>query len=382
MQLMKAILRCFLTNCFLALGLEPALAVATNDFRLTVELQDGSRVVGRCLDEKLEFHSAVFGEIKLPLAQIASVDCLPKTNLARLLVMNGDKLSAVFARREIRLQTSFGTVKLPVESIRRLQVAAASLVGRTKLGLVALWSAEGNANDSVGGCHGQLVNGVGFTNGQVGQAFDFNENSSSGFDAGGERDGFAFPASRWNRAGGYVLIPASPILDVGKQEGLTFECWINPATVTKQQLIAEYERVLGTQDGADTNCDFAVQPGSILYANVVDINQTGHEIRTPANLLVAGVWQHVAVTYDKASGVAALYKDGMVVAQANLGSFTPQTSFANFLLGARTTYGSASRPNTLFSGKMDEFGIYNRALSAAEIQAIYADEIGGITPSH
>jgi hypothetical protein len=114
----------------------------------------------------------------------------------------------------------------------------------------------------------------------------------------------------------------------------------------------------------------------------VDINQTGHEIRTPANLLVAGVWQHVAVTYDKASGVAALYKDGMVVAQANLGSFTPQTSFANFLLGARTTYGSASRPNTLFSGKMDEFGIYNRALSAAEIQAIYADEIGGITPSH
>jgi hypothetical protein len=31
---------------------------------------------------------------------------------------------------------------------------------------------------------------------------------------------------------------------------------------------------------------------------------------------------------------------------------------------------------------MDEFGIYNRALSTAEIQAIYADEIGGITPSH
>ena len=34
------------------------------------------------------------------------------------------------------------------------------------------------------------------------------------------------------------------------------------------------------------------------------------------------VWQHVAVTYDKASGLAALYANGSAVTTTNLGSFT------------------------------------------------------------
>src|SRR2546425_6646334 len=40
-------------------------------------------------------------------------------------------------------------------------------------GLVSWWKAEGNANDSVGGNHGTLQNGVTFTTGKNGQAFSF-----------------------------------------------------------------------------------------------------------------------------------------------------------------------------------------------------------------
>jgi hypothetical protein len=60
-----------------------------------------------------------------------------------------------------------------------------------------------------------------------------------------------------------------------------------------------------------------------------------------------------------------------VVAQANLGSFTPLNNFTNILLGGRTTFASVANPDLLFSGGMDEISFYSRALSASEIQMIY-----------
>ena len=218
-------------------------------------------------------------------------------------------------------------------------------------GLVAWWQAEGNAYDSIGNNNGTLINGTSFTNGEVGQAFSFN-----GVD-------------------NFVLVnPASPSsLDVGQGNGLTIECWIKPTTVANEQLIAEYERALGSGDGADVGIDFAILPSSQLYADVVanPHDLVSHEIYAPANLLVAGVWQHVALTYDKASGLEALYINGTNVAQANIGSFTPQTSFTNLLIGARTTYNSVTSPSSGFSGSMDELSVYNRALSSNEIAGIY-----------
>ena len=100
-------------------------------------------------------------------------------------------------------------------------------------------------------------------------------------------------------------------------------------------------------------------------------------LNSPAGLILSGKWQHVALSYDKASGNAAIYLNGVQVAQSNLGSFTPQTSFGNLLLGAKTTYNSEANPGNAYSGGLDELGIYNRALSAAEVQGIYTEENGG-----
>jgi len=229
--------------------------------------------------------------------------------------------------------------------------------GHLPPGLVALWSGDGNSNDSVGGSNAELVNGVGFMPGKVGRAFDLK--NGEGGEGGAQL-----------RHSSYVQISTSPALDVGKGDGFTFECWIKPVSVRQQMLIFEYEKVLGTYNGADVGIDFAIQSSSVLDANIVD-NTASHEIITPPNLLVPRVWQHVALTYDKTSGFAAIYINGKVATQANLGSFTPQTSFAYLLIGGRTTYGSVSHPRSAFSGGINAIGIFNRALSAAEIQAIY-----------
>ena len=220
-------------------------------------------------------------------------------------------------------------------------------------GLVAWWQAEDNAYDSIGNNNGTLINGTSFTNGEVGQAFNL------------------------NGVNNFVLVNAGPNLTTGLQNGFTFESWINPTTVTSVVELFEYERALATGNGADVGVLFAIHnqapdgtSGPCLYANIVDAS-SAHVIASPVGLLTAGSWQHVALTYDKASGLAAIYINGTNVAQANLGSFTPLTGFTNLLLGARTTFGSVANPPNAYSGLMDETGFYNRALSSNEIAGIY-----------
>src|SRR5262249_17448689 len=79
-------------------------------------------------------------------------------------------------------------------------------------------------------------------------------------------------------------------------------------------------------------------------------------------------FQHVAVTYDKPTGVATLYYNGAAVTITNLGSFTAQTS-TNLYIGERPP-GDVN--SGVFHGRIDELSLYQRALSPAEIHAIYA----------
>ncbi|HVM50575.1 MAG TPA: LamG-like jellyroll fold domain-containing protein, partial [Candidatus Acidoferrum sp.] len=78
------------------------------------------------------------------------------------------------------------------------------------------------------------------------------------------------------------------------------------------------------------------------------------------------------------SGVAVLYINGQAQAQQNPGSYTART-LGDFYLGVRPYDGGAG---TRFVGLMDEVSLYNRALSATEIQQIYlAGALGKCPPA-
>jgi len=77
-------------------------------------------------------------------------------------------------------------------------------------------------------------------------------------------------------------------------------------------------------------------------------------------------WLHFAGTYDKASGKAYLYNNGELVSEADVQ--TPLDIAGDYDQGARVGYNiDAARP---FTGLMDEFFLYKRALSQAEIKKI------------
>jgi subtilisin-like proprotein convertase family protein len=105
-----------------------------------------------------------------------------------------------------------------------------------------------------------------------------------------------------------------------------------------------------------------------LWANLWDTNLQPHIIATAANAITNGGWQHVALTYDTNSAKAVLYTNGQPALTMQFpANFVPRTS-GDLYLG----FDPAGLTNgTSFAGGLDEFSVYERALSPCEVNAIY-----------
>ncbi len=219
-------------------------------------------------------------------------------------------------------------------------------------GIVGWWRGETNTLDSIGGNNGSFLGSASYTNGEVGNAMSFN----------GVNNG--------------VLVPASANLNVGADNGLTIEAWVNPSEITpggKANPVVEWNEGDGYNFGSAFWLTHPTDPSGNFFANLVDTGGTWHTIFSPSGLIQTNVYQHVAVTYNKITGNAALFYNGVQVTNMNLESFTPQTSYPLYI-GERPP---GDINSWVFSGSIDEPSIYNRALSASEIAAIYSNGIAG-----
>ena len=171
-------------------------------------------------------------------------------------------------------------------------------------------------------------------------------------------------AFRFDSPDAAVKIAAKPDMNVGTGDGFTIECWINPSDLSQLHPIAEWNTGRGSW-----GVHFYIDVGGTgnLYANIVDCSGLWHNFQTRGNIVTINTFQHVALTYNKVSGEAKMYRNGKIVAEATVGNFMPQTTY-DLYLGKRPPTGGESY---VFAGLMDEVGIYCRALSPSEIAAIY-----------
>ncbi len=240
--------------------------------QLTVELRDGSRVVGQNVDGQMKFHSALLGNLKLSIGDVRSVE-FTATNAARLTAANGDVMAVQIAETQIPIRTSFGKVELATESIRRLAVSETSTISGKPPGLVALWSGEGNGNDVVNGNNAVWTDAA-YTDGKVGRAFLMNGTSA------------------------FARVSSSSSLDAGKSDGMTVTAWIKPSDVDGLHPIMEWNNggpYLGVQFWIGHN------PGDhgVLQAYVVGVNGQPHGLSSRPAAVVTDRLQFVAFTYDK-----------------------------------------------------------------------------------
>ena len=314
--------------------------------RLTVELHDGSRVIGTSVEKNFKFHSALLGDLKLEVKDISSVECV-SSNSAKLTAANGDRLTVWFVNSEFAVKTSFGKVELPVDSVRKLTVSATRVAGTHPPGLVALWSGDGEGNDSVGGSTAALTD-IAFEEGKVGQAFSFNGVNSC------------------------IKIPASQSLDVGAGDGFTIMAWIKPSDVGGLHPLIQWS------DDRPLNLWIGIRPSEngVLRGDITD-DEGNHFLVSHPGVLVSGIFQHIAFTYDKASGVGTLYVNGIIVARRQLGSQLVAKTKGDLWISPIDKRPGNWSTDRAFAGVMDEIALYNRALSASEIQAIYTEENHG-----
>jgi hypothetical protein len=90
---------------------------------------------------------------------------------------------------------------------------------------------------------------------------------------------------------------------------------------------------------------------------------------------VNGTWQHVAAVCDCVNGIMNIYVNGQL-AGASVAPLTLLSNSHEISIGNRQS--GATPYNLPFTGGIDEARMYNRALTSADIQALYAT--GGLYP--
>jgi len=212
-------------------------------------------------------------------------------------------------------------------------------------GLVAWWRGEGNANDSVGANNPSVISGIGYNDGEVGQAFQFNGRTS------------------------LITVPRSPNLTVSN---LTVEAWIFPTDNASPRPIVDCGgpgQASSIQLWVNTTGGFSVNPGA-LHAVIRD-ESGGYEVDDPDSVAPVNKWSHVAFTADAQTRTLRLYCNGLLVATAASPNALHQDLFSNLNIGYRDAASRELLAGLHFYGALDEIKIYNQVLNDGQIRASY-----------
>ena len=199
------------------------------------------------------------------------------------------------------------------------------------------------ASDSSGfGLDGTLINGATWVAGHFGNAVNLNSASQ------------------------YVALPSGVIGGLGD---FTIASWVNLSTVAAWNRIFDF--------GVHTERYMFLSPeagaaGPVRFAISHTGSRNEQQISGPATLGTGG-WHHVAVTLtgNEGNGVGTLYVDGTPVGTNSAMSFTPGM-IGDLIDNTNNFIGRSQFADPYLNGSVDDFRIYNGALSAAGISAIMA----------
>ncbi|MET9381448.1 family 43 glycosylhydrolase [Streptomyces sp. NPDC002928] len=115
--------------------------------------------------------------------------------------------------------------------------------------------------------------------------------------------------------------------------------------------------------------------GSSLYSAITKASWSAESKLTAGSQLTPGEWRHVTVTLDGTTGTMVLYVDGIEAAR------TTTTIKPSELYDASKDYTgyigkSLYSADPYFGGEVDDFRIYDRALSAAEVMELSGNTAG------
>ena len=214
--------------------------------------------------------------------------------------------------------------------------------------MVSWWPGDGNANDIQDSNNATLEGGTAFGAGEVGLAFDFNGSNQ------------------------YVQIPNSASLE---PQQLTVDAWVYVRSLSDLDPLGSdviFSKDLTSSDGISYAL-LASTPGlppntrlpcgstAGCFFGVVAFTSGGFS--GVGSSFEFNQWYHVAMTWD--GNAVTLYVNGNLILSLPALPDTIHYDSNNAAIGRHSTGGGS------FNGRIDEVELFNRALSASEIQSIF-----------
>ncbi len=169
--------------------------------------------------------------------------------------------------------------------------------------------------------------------------------------------------------GGKVSVPYDAGLN--PPGDFTVECWMKPADLNSGNRVLVQAMINGENSGnANDRTGWAFRQNGATLTFLVGGTSGAPTYTTAAtsgNVLTAGVWQHVAVTYNATSSDVTLFLNGVSIYTTNiLANGALIQNFAAPLIVGDRGYGGWT-----FSGGIDEVALYPSALTPAQLLAHY-----------
>jgi hypothetical protein len=311
-----------------------------NRIRLTVIGKNGT--TPESLDVRVEFNvgctfslsqssqnfTGSGGEGSVPLNTLSGCRPITSSNSSWITPIAGDSAPVRYiVAANYTGQARSGTLTVAGQTFTVQQSAATTACSNRPAGLVGWWRGEGNALDETGMNNAAVVNSISFAGGKVGGGF-FRDAANNGT----------------------IEAPDSPSLTLNRS--MTFEAWL--------KLDAYGGSVIERRSGIIAPYQVTLTSSGLLFFIIgVGTNGAGTGYTTP-NPLPLGQFVHVAATRDDATSALKLYVNGSLVRQGTIQRPIEIPAGGN----PKITIGNVN-------GVVDELSAYSRALTAAEILAIY-----------
>ena len=211
-------------------------------------------------------------------------------------------------------------------------------------GLVGYWPFSGNANDQIGNGNNGTVNGATLTT-------DRNGNSNSAYSVNGSSD--------------YILISNSSTLNSASK---SISVWANFSSeptdleTGAMALVTKWYQVANCNNLLNDSYALVLSKSNNETKFIGATNLYTQSTLTTDNSLDTNLWYHVVFTHDSTTG-GNIYINGVLIS-SNSTSGDICSNQNDLLFGADNKFGSLGRH---FNGKLDDIGMWNRAVSQAEI---------------
>ena len=155
---------------------------------------------------------------------------------------------------------------------------------------------------------------------------------------------------------------------------MTLAAWVNPVAISSSADSGILLKYGGFVAGQSAYAFYIHTDGHANIQLSTDGSSPAVDIAT-TDIVPTNAWTHLAATYD--GSTLSIYFNGNVEASTPFSGIIFPGTF-DLGIGAALGGGGTNQGAAVFNGLIDEPAVFNRALSAGEIQAIYNADASGL----